>query len=110
MNLISSIKDVAASELSDGLAFEWTELTYLQLIEGSAAIFAFIGAVLLVYLVLAAQYESWSMPMAVLRVVPMCLLIALAGMWMWMWMWISTSSCSRSASSSSWAWPRRTRS
>ncbi len=83
MNLISSIKDVAASELSDGLAFEWTELTYLQLIEGSAAIFAFIGAVLLVYLVLAAQYESWSMPMAVLRVVPMCLLIALAGMWMW---------------------------
>ena len=83
MNLISSIKDVAASELSDGLAFEWTELTYLQLIEGSAAIFAFIGAVLLVYLVLAAQYESWSMPMAVLMVVPMCLLIALAGMWMW---------------------------
>ena len=85
MNLISSIKDVAASELSDGLAFEWTELTYLQLIEGSAAIFAFIGAVLLVYLVLAAQYESWSMPMAVLMVVPMCLLIALAGLWLWLW-------------------------
>jgi len=88
MNLISSINDVAASELSDGLAFEWTELTYLQLIEGSAAIFAFIGAVLLVYLVLAAQYESWSMPMAVLMVVPMCLLIALAGLWLWMWLWM----------------------
>jgi len=92
MNLISSINDVAASELSDGLAFEWTELTYLQLIEGSAAIFAFIGAVLLVYLVLAAQYESWPMPMAVLMavlmVVPMCLLIALAGLWLWMWLWM----------------------
>ena len=88
MNLISSINDVAASELSDGLAFEWTELTYLQLIEGNAAIFAFIGAVLLVYLVLAAQYESWSMPMAVLMVVPMCLLIALAGLWLWMWLWM----------------------
>ena len=80
---ISAIKDVAATELGDGLAFEWTELTYLQLLEGSAAIFAFIGAVLLVYQVLAAQYESWTMPMAVLMVVPMCLLSALAGLWMW---------------------------
>ena len=74
---------MAATELGDGLAFEWTELTYLQLLEGSAAIFAFIGAVLLVYQVLAAQYESWTMPMAVLMVVPMCLLSALAGLWMW---------------------------
>ena len=57
-------------------------MTYLQLIEGSAAIFAFIGAVLLVYLVLAAQYESWTMPVAVLLVVPMCLLSAVVGLWM----------------------------
>ena len=81
--MIAAINGAASTELGDGLAFEWTELTYLQLIEGSAAIFAFIGAVLLVYLVLAAQYESWSMPMAVLMVVPMCLLSALAGLWMW---------------------------
>jgi multidrug efflux pump len=53
------------------------------LIEGNAAIFAFISAVLLVFLVLAAQYESWAMPMAVLLVVPMCLLSAVLGLWMW---------------------------
>ena len=68
---------------SRNLVYEWTELTYLQLIEGSAAIFAFIGAILLVFQVLSAQYESWSMPMAVLLVVPMCLLSAVAGLMMW---------------------------
>ena len=81
--MIAAIDKAASEELSEGLAFEWTELTYLQLIEGSAAIFAFLGAVLLVFLVLSAQYESWSMPLAVLLVVPMCLLSAVAGLMMW---------------------------
>jgi multidrug efflux pump len=80
---IRLMEDLAKSELSQDLTFEWTELTYLQLMEGDAAIFAFISAVLLVFLVLAAQYESWAMPMAVLLVVPMCLLSAVAGLWMW---------------------------
>ena len=80
---IRLMEDLAKSELSQDLTFEWTELTYLQLIEGNAAIFAFISAVLLVFLVLAAQYESWAMPMAVLLVVPMCLLSAVLGLWMW---------------------------
>lgn len=79
---VSLMENLAKTELSRDLTFEWTELTYLQLMEGSAAIFAFIGAVLLVYLVLAAQYESWSMPLAVLLVVPMCLLSAVIGLWM----------------------------
>ena len=79
--MIETVTQVATSELSDGLTFAWTELTYLQLMEGSAALIAFIGAIILVFLVLAAQYESWSMPMAVLLVVPMCLLSAIAGLW-----------------------------
>ena len=80
---IKLMEGLAKQELSQDLTFEWTELTYLQLLEGSAAIFAFVGAVILVFLVLSAQYESWSMPMAVLLVVPMCLLSAVAGLWMW---------------------------
>ncbi len=80
--IISMMEDVAKSELSSDMKFEWTELTYLQMLEGSAAIFAFIGAIILVFQVLSAQYESWSMPMAVLLVVPMCLLSAVIGLWM----------------------------
>ncbi|MGL4422933.1 MAG: efflux RND transporter permease subunit, partial [Gemmataceae bacterium] len=56
-----------------------TELFYLQLLEGNAAIYAFLGAVVLVYLVLAAQYDSWTLPLAIILVVPMCLLSSLAG-------------------------------
>ncbi len=80
--IISMMEKVAKTELSGDMKFEWTELTYLQLLEGSAAIFAFIGALILVFNVLSAQYESWSMPMAVLLVVPMCLLSAVIGLWM----------------------------
>jgi len=80
---ITMMEDLARKKLSRDLSFEWTELTYLQLLEGSAAILAFAGAVLLVFQVLAAQYESWSMPLAVLLVVPMCLLSAVVGLWMW---------------------------
>ena len=79
---IAMMEDVANAELSGNMKFEWTELTYLQLLEGSAAIFAFIGAIVLVFQVLSAQYESWSMPMAVLLVVPMCLLSAVIGLWL----------------------------
>jgi multidrug efflux pump len=79
--VIQMMDQVAREELSGNMKFEWTELTYLQMLEGSAAIFAFIGAIILVFQVLAAQYESWSMPMAVLLVVPMCLLSAVIGLW-----------------------------
>jgi multidrug efflux pump len=70
---------LADHELADGMAYEWTELIYMEKLAGSTAVFAFIGAVVLVFLVLAAQYESWSLPLAVLLVVPMCLLSAVAG-------------------------------
>src|SRR3954454_21963237 len=58
---------------------EWTEIMYLQIQAGGGAAFAFIGAVVLVFLVLAAQYESWALPLAIILVVPLCLLSALAG-------------------------------
>jgi multidrug efflux pump len=58
---------------------EWTELALLQQGVGTTAMFAFVLAVVLVFLVLAAQYESWSLPLAVILVVPMCLLCSIAG-------------------------------
>ncbi len=70
---------LAERELPPNMGFEWTELTYLQILAGNTAIFAFVGAVILVFLVLASQYESWSMPLAVVLVVPMCLLCAIGG-------------------------------
>jgi multidrug efflux pump subunit AcrB len=61
---------------------EWTELAFLQLETGNTAMFVFMLAVVLVFLVLAAQYESWSLPLAVILVVPMCLLCSVAGVLM----------------------------
>jgi predicted RND superfamily exporter protein len=58
---------------------EWTELALLQLQTGNTAMWVFLLAVVLVFLVLAAQYESWALPLAVILVVPMCLLCAIAG-------------------------------
>jgi multidrug efflux pump len=57
----------------------WTELALLQLQTGNTAMWVFVLAVVLVFLVLAAQYESWSLPLAVILVVPMCLLCAIIG-------------------------------
>ncbi len=62
-----------------GLRGEWTELALLQLQTGNTAMIVFVLAVVLVFLVLAAQYESWSLPLAVILVVPMCLLCSIAG-------------------------------
>jgi multidrug efflux pump len=77
--VIKSMEGLAGTELPKGMSFEWTELTFLQLQEGSAVFYAFAGAVILVFLVLAAQYESYSLPLAVILVVPMCILCALVG-------------------------------
>src|SRR5207244_2660891 len=58
---------------------EWTEINYMQILAGNTAMRIFALSVLLVFLVLAAQYESWSLPLAVILVVPMCILGSLAG-------------------------------
>ncbi|WP_339490779.1 efflux RND transporter permease subunit [Pseudomonas sp. EL_65y_Pfl2_R95] len=66
-------------QLPNGMSYEWTELTFQQILAGNTAMFVFPLCVLLAFLVLAAQYESWSMPMAVILIVPMTLLSAIAG-------------------------------
>ncbi len=73
------MKDLAKQELPRSMASDWTELTFLQLQAGNTAIYVFALAVVFVFLVLAAQYESWGLPLAVILVVPMCLLCSIVG-------------------------------
>ncbi|WP_339071078.1 multidrug efflux RND transporter permease subunit [Pseudomonas idahonensis] len=75
----AAIERLLKAELSSGMAYEWTELAYQQILAGNTALFVFPLCVLLAFLVLAAQYESWSLPMAVILIVPMTLLSALVG-------------------------------
>ncbi len=76
---IKVLQSIADKELPRSMAYDWTELTYLQLEAGNTAMFVFALAVMFVFLVLAAQYESWSLPLAVILVVPMCLLCSVTG-------------------------------
>jgi multidrug efflux pump len=78
---LAAIDAIAARSLPSGMKYEWTELTYQQILAGNSAVFVFPLCVLLVFLVLAAQYESWSLPLSVILIVPMCLLAAIAGVW-----------------------------
>jgi len=77
--VIKTVEGVAGSELPQGMDIQWTELTLLQILAGNTALVVFAVAVLLVFLVLAAQYESLTLPLAVILVVPMCLLCSVAG-------------------------------
>jgi multidrug efflux pump len=77
--VIKDMEKITREELPRDMSAEWTEVTYLQIQAGSSAIFAFLGAVILVYFVLCGLYESWSLPLAVILVVPMCLLSAIIG-------------------------------
>jgi multidrug efflux pump len=79
---MAAIERVAAETLPAGIEYEWTDLTYQQLIAGNSAIWIFPLCVLLVYLVLAAQYESLTLPLAVILIVPMSILSALTGVWL----------------------------
>jgi len=76
---IAQMQKIADEELLKSMAFDWTELTYLQLQAGNTAMYVFALAVVLVFLVLAAQYESWSLPLVVILVVPMWLLCSVVG-------------------------------
>jgi multidrug efflux pump subunit AcrB len=77
--VIRIMDSLSEQVLPQSMTAEWTELTLLQILAGNTAIYAFVGAIVLVFLVLAFLYESWSQPLAVILVVPMCLLCALAG-------------------------------
>ena len=70
---------VADQNLAPSMRAEYTELAFLQQLAGNTAMYAFLLAVVLVFLVLAAQYESWALPLAVILVVPMCLLCSIIG-------------------------------
>ncbi len=76
---IGIMQEIAKKELPRSMAYDWTELTYMQLQAGNTAVYVFALAVVFVFLVLAAQYESWKLPMAVILVVPMCLLCSVIG-------------------------------
>jgi multidrug efflux pump len=75
----AAMEQLARQELPNGMSFEWTDLTYQQIIAGNTALLIFPLVVLLVFLVLAAQYESLSLPLAVILIMPMVLLSAIAG-------------------------------
>ncbi len=69
--------------LPKGMTFEWTDLTYQQILSGNTALLVFPLCVLLVFLVLAAQYESLTLPFAIILIVPMCILSAIFGVFLW---------------------------
>ncbi|MBP0637715.1 efflux RND transporter permease subunit [Cupriavidus sp. AcVe19-6a] len=73
---------IAAETLPKGIGFEWTELTYQDILAGNAGVWIFPLCVLLVFLVLAAQYESLTLPLAVILIVPTSLLAAMTGVWL----------------------------
>jgi multidrug efflux pump subunit AcrB len=68
--------------LPEGFSIEWTDLTYQQILAGNTIVFIFPLCVAFAFLVLAAQYESWGLPLAVILIVPMCLLSAIGGVWL----------------------------
>ncbi|KQX02005.1 transporter [Massilia sp. Root418] len=72
-------EQIAKETLPKGIAYEWTDLTYQEILSGNTMIYVFPLCVLLVFLVLAAQYESWTLPLAVILIVPMSILCALIG-------------------------------
>jgi hydrophobe/amphiphile efflux-1 (HAE1) family protein len=76
---IATMDKLAAGTLPEGFATEWTTLAYQQITAGNTAMFAFVLAVVFVFLVLAAQYESLTLPLAVIMIVPMCLVAAITG-------------------------------
>ncbi|MEQ5835264.1 multidrug efflux RND transporter permease subunit [Marinobacter sp. NFXS9] len=79
---LDKVAEVAAKTLPRGMDIQWTDLSFQQITQGNAAMIVFPLAVLLVFLVLAALYESWVLPLAVILIVPMCLLAALFGVWL----------------------------
>jgi multidrug efflux pump len=79
---LAAVAALAPNVLPNGMQFEWTDLSFQQVNEGHANLVVFPLAVLLAFLVLAALYESWTLPLAVILIVPMCMLSALAGVWL----------------------------
>ncbi len=77
-----AVNRIAAETLPPGISYEWTELTYQEILAGNSAMWVFPLAILLVFLVLAAQYESLTLPLSIIMIVPMGLLAAMTGVWL----------------------------
>jgi multidrug efflux pump len=78
----AAVERIAGETLPPGIGFEWTELTYQQILAGNSGVIIFPLALLLVFLVLAALYESLTLPLAIVMIVPMSILAALTGVWL----------------------------
>ena len=78
----AAIEKILHETLPPGIDFEWTDLTYQQILAGNSSVVVFPLALLLVFLVLAAQYESLTLPLAIVMIVPMGVLAALTGVWL----------------------------
>lgn len=78
----TAIELILANTLEQGIEFEWTEVTYQQILAGNTMVYVFPLVVLLVFMVLAAQYESLRLPLAIILIVPMTILSALMGVWL----------------------------
>jgi multidrug efflux pump len=76
------VERIATETLPNGFEFEWTELTYQEILAGNSALLVFPLSILLVFLVLAALYESLTLPLSIIMIVPMGLLAAMAGVWL----------------------------
>ena len=77
-----AVRRIAAKVLPPGIKYEWTDLTYQEILAGNSAVLVFPIVILLVFLVLAAQYESLTLPLAILLIVPMGLFAAMTGIWL----------------------------
>jgi multidrug efflux pump len=78
----AAMEKILDENLPNGVKYEWTDLTYQEVIAGNSSVFVFPLCVLLVVLVLAALYESWTLPLAIVLIVPMALLSAILGVWL----------------------------
>jgi multidrug efflux pump len=78
---IAAMERTVREKLPASIGFEWTELTLQEILEGNTSSYIFPLCVLFVFLTLAALYESWSLPLAIILIVPMCLLFAILGVW-----------------------------
>ncbi|MTB40118.1 MULTISPECIES: efflux RND transporter permease subunit [unclassified Providencia] len=77
-----AMEKILRETLPEGMDFEWTDLTYQEQLAGNSALYIFPLAVLFAFLILAAQYNSWSLPFSVLLIAPMALLSAMTGVWL----------------------------
>ena len=77
---LAAMEKIAAETLPTGFGFEWTELALQERLVGNSSLLIFAASVVFVFLLLAAQYESWTLPLAVILIVPMCLLAAVSGL------------------------------